>query len=259
MMKQSLLPGTVGVLSASDFRVGKLNQNDSRQILALNPKSTWSFDGVCIVLFHSDRCPNCPSMIKLIQSKANEVPSIRFFTFNITAPGNHQVISASANCTNKIEYVPDVIVFVNRLPLRRYNTTDPKNSSSDSFNTFLADLGRELSRGNNQLPTVSPCMLNKNNSTQNPQIECNKDGVCYIKPYNGKKMKQYKNQFGFPYSVTCTDTQCYLTLDGKCKADSKSHLCSDGGIDCTLISESSLAQIKMKQDAARNTKPASFM
>jgi len=118
-------------LESRDFSV---RSGDKGQVLFL----TFQPRGLTLVLFYSNDCPHCEALIKQFKQLPTMINGCQFAMANV---GRYtSIVQMSRSTIVPINYVPDVILFVNGFPYVRYEGA----SDIEAITTFLFEMNKKI-------------------------------------------------------------------------------------------------------------------
>lgn len=190
-------------LEARDFSV---RSGDKGQVLFL----TFQPRGLTLVLFYSNDCPHCEALIKQFKQLPSMINGCQFAMANV---GRYtSIVQMSRSTIVPINYVPDVILFVNGFPYVRYEGA----SDIEAITTFLLEMNKKIKNFSfmetqNQTTTnnhVPP--LPSQQPSPHPPIETN----IHIPPVSNSPIPIPEYTIGIPlYGERKKDRVCYLNFN----------------------------------------------
>lgn len=118
-------------LESRDFSI---RSGDKGQVLYL----TFQPNGLTLVLFYSNDCPHCDALIKQFKQLPSMVNGCQFAMANV---GRYtSIVQMSRSTIVPINYVPDIILFVNGFPYVRYEGA----SDVSAITTFLFEMNKKI-------------------------------------------------------------------------------------------------------------------
>ena len=118
-------------LEPRDFSV---RSGDKGQVLFL----TFQPRGLTLVLFYSTDCPHCEELLKHFKQLPSTVNGCQFAMANV---GRYRsIVQMSRSTIVPLNYVPDVILFVNGFPYVRYEGPP----DLDSITQFLFEMNKKI-------------------------------------------------------------------------------------------------------------------
>lgn len=120
-------------LGDEDFVV---RQGDKGLVLSL----TYESKGLNLVLFYSTECPYCINLINKFKQLPLLVNGCQFAMVNVNR--NMNVIEKSKNTIAPIQFVPDVILYVNGMPYIRYDGPH----DIQHIKNFIVDIYKQIQK-----------------------------------------------------------------------------------------------------------------
>ena len=118
-------------LETSDFSI---RSGEKGQVLFL----TFQPRGMTLVLFYSNQCPHCQSFMKDFKQLPSVMNGCQFAMTNIEK--YPAIAQMSRSTIVPIQYVPDIILFVNGFPYVRYEGAP----DISSITTFLLEMNKKI-------------------------------------------------------------------------------------------------------------------
>ncbi len=118
-------------LNAGDFEI---RENVKGKLLGM----THQTNGLELVLFYSKECQYCDKLLRQYKQLPNLIKGCKFGLLNINH--NKKVVELSQQTISPINYVPDIILYVNGLPYIRYEGPSEK----EMIKNFVIDIHKKL-------------------------------------------------------------------------------------------------------------------
>lgn len=187
-------------LNTQDFTI---RNGEKGKLLCLQYES----NGLTLVLFYSKECKFCDNLINKFKQLPSAIHGCQFAMVNVNR--NMDLVEQSKSTIVPLEFVPDVILFVNGLPYMRYDGAHEISAIRDFILHIYKTLEKTMFSPQQQAPSqqqqfgppnhylqqhqnVNTPHLNKNaSSTENAVIPAytvgkpligdkKRDGVCYL-------------------------------------------------------------------------------
>lgn len=118
-------------LNGNDFEI---RENVKGKLLGLTHKT----NGLELVLFYSKECQYCDKLLKEYKQLPNLIKGCKFGLLHINH--NKKVVEMSQQTISPINYVPDIILYLNGLPYIRYEGPSEK----EMIKNFVVDIHKKL-------------------------------------------------------------------------------------------------------------------
>lgn len=100
-----------------------------------------SLNGISVVLFYSEECSHCTTLIPIFNMLPNKIHGVLFGMNNIKA-NNKQVYQMSQQTIAPLRYVPYIMMYYNGVPQVEYPNEDPR--TLEAISSFIMRQGKNI-------------------------------------------------------------------------------------------------------------------